>query len=120
MGDVSRLKLVPPLHMPRLDWRLWLLAQGRPASDWYDALLQRLADGSADVLGLLEPPRDETRLPQPWLAVRGRLYEYRYSRGGDGEGGVEGGRSADRWVRSPAGKRVDGLFGEVAWRKKGD
>ena len=61
---MTRLKRVPPLHMPRLDWRLWLLAQGRgdsqrpgpPPSSWYAALLERLVEGSPDVLALLEPP----------------------------------------------------------------
>ena len=54
VGDVTRLKLVPPLHMPRLDWRLWLLAQGRPVSSWYDALL-------GTPTGRLEPRREQTR-----------------------------------------------------------
>ena len=75
---MTRLKSVPPLHMPRLDWRLWLLAQGRgdsqrpgpPLASWYAALLERLVEGSPDVLALLEPPplgqvHDPTSNPDP-------------------------------------------------------
>lgn len=107
VGDVRRMKLVPPMHMPRLDWRLWLLAQGRPAATWFDSLLRRLVESSPDVLALLEPQKP---LPGgPVFAARGRLWTYRY--GGEGE--------ATCWVRCAPEKR-DELFGETAWRSKGD
>ena len=99
---MTRLKRVPPLHMPRLDWRLWLLAQGRgdnqrpgpPLSSWYGSLLERLVEGSPDVLALLEPP-PPGQVHGPWLEVRGRVYAYRLGRGG-GEA---------RWVRWPRGEK---------------
>lgn len=63
-------------HQPRLDWQLWFAAmQGPPG--WFLRFVQRLLEGSPDVLGLLEnnpfpdaPPR----------YVRARLYRYRMTR----------------------------------------
>eukprot|EP00308_Calcidiscus_leptoporus_P004267 CAMPEP_0119359590 /NCGR_PEP_ID=MMETSP1334-20130426/7445_1 /TAXON_ID=127549 /ORGANISM="Calcidiscus leptoporus, Strain RCC1130" /LENGTH=508 /DNA_ID=CAMNT_0007374291 /DNA_START=41 /DNA_END=1564 /DNA_ORIENTATION=- len=100
VGDVRRLKLVPPMHMPRLDWRLWLLAQGGRGAPWFDALLRRLLEGSHDVLALLEP----LATPAKPVAARARLWVYRY---GQGEG-------EPRWVRQPPEKR-DEMFGDVVW-----
>ena len=99
VGDTRRIKRVPPLHMPRLDWRLWLLAQGRPGADWYDALLRRLLAGSADVLALLEP---SAAAHGPWVAVRGRRYAYRFG--------------GECWERSPPASG-DTHFGQTAWLK---
>jgi len=96
------LKVVPPLHMPRLDWRLWLLAQGRPVGGgWFDELLTRLLDGStADVGALLHP--STASLP-PLLGVRARRFAYSFD-------GLRGG-----WVRrAPEKGGCD--FGEVVWR----
>ena len=81
----DRLRADPLLigHMPRLDWRLWLLAQGYPAASWLDALLARLADGSGDVLRLFAPRGDGL----PWgprLAVRARRWEYAFAAGRGG------------------------------------
>jgi hypothetical protein len=43
-----------PFHMPRLDWQLWFAALGRcERQPWLLEFLQRVLQGSPDVLGLL-------------------------------------------------------------------
>jgi hypothetical protein len=54
----TRMPFLMP-HMPRLDWQLWFAAleyrsSGQPPA-WIMPLLGRLQEGSAAVLGLLEP-----------------------------------------------------------------
>merc|ERR1711862_187351 len=75
-GDIDRFKFVPPFCMPRLDWRMWFLPT-RDAPDWYGTLLQRLLEGSDDVLNLFERPSPfEKEAPR---SVRGRQYSYRFN-----------------------------------------
>jgi len=103
-GAAARLKWVPPLHMPRLDWRLWLLAQGRPVAPWFDQLLHRLCDGVPEVHALLAPPPPQLATgPCPCRYVRARRYVYSFGpRGwarGEPEcfgGTAEGGEAARR------------------------
>lgn len=101
----DRLKFVPPFHMPRLCWRLWLLAQGRPGADWFDTLLERLLEGAPDVVALFAGSPEAC----PRLAVRGRRYQYRFTKRGE----------CGRWVRSePA--QGGSFFGMPMKRKKAD
>jgi hypothetical protein len=72
-GDVMRPPRFVAPHQPRLDWQMWFAAMRRPPS-WFARLLQRLLEGSPDVLALFEhdpfpdgPPR----------YVRALLYDYR-------------------------------------------
>ncbi len=87
----QRPKMVPPFHMPRCDWRVWLVAQGRPGADWLTALLERIADGEADVLELLEP----RPCAGPRLEVRARRFVYRFANAAELAGGAH-------WVRCEA------------------
>jgi len=56
-----RPRFVAP-HQPRLDWQMWFAALQRPPS-WFYRLMQRVLEGSTDVLALFErvpfaePPR---------------------------------------------------------------
>jgi hypothetical protein len=71
--------------MPRLDWQMWfdglaierMIAAGRGGYDLVTpALLQRLAEGSPEVLALL----DESPFPSaPPRQLRWRLYQYRFT-----------------------------------------
>lgn len=60
---VSR-RQVPPLHMPRLDWRLWFAALPSRPPAWVDPLLHKLLHGEPAVTGLLgSRPRAEPAQP---------------------------------------------------------
>ena len=72
-GDIwRRPKWVAP-HMPRLDWQLWFAALGRP-THWFVRFMQRLLEGSEEVLDLIGSSPFGDRPPQ---YVRATLYEYR-------------------------------------------
>jgi uncharacterized membrane protein YphA (DoxX/SURF4 family) len=64
-------------HMPRLDWQMWFAAlQGPGRAYWFRPFLERLAEGSPDVLALLAGDPFGGRRP---LAVRARLYSYEFT-----------------------------------------
>jgi hypothetical protein len=75
----KRPELVAPFH-PRLDWQLWFAALGSVRdSPWFVHFVQRLLQGSPDVLSLLaENPFAEK--PPVW--IRARLYEYHFAPSG--------------------------------------
>jgi len=54
-GDLKTMpKQVAP-HQPRLDWQMWFAALGSPRQEqWFTSFLQRLREGSDDVLNLLK------------------------------------------------------------------
>jgi hypothetical protein len=60
-------------YQPRLDWQMWFAALGRPPA-WFRVLLQRLLEGSPDVLRLLGPNPFPDHPPR---YVRALLYDYR-------------------------------------------
>ena len=76
-GDVHRRSAFVTPHMPRLDWQMWFAALHHPETDeWVDRFLERLQEGSPEVLGLLEhnpfpdaPPR----------YLRATVYDYRFT-----------------------------------------
>lgn len=72
-GDPNaRPRWVAP-HMPRLDWQMWFAALGGPPT-WFFRLLQRLLEGSPEVLDLLE----RTPFPDhPPRYARAVLYDYK-------------------------------------------
>lgn len=99
---------LPSLHMPRLDWLLWLEAirVGSPASlelqrqlgvgpmaaahEWFRELLRRLREREEAVVALLEPTRDLREvLARPPLETRVALYEYAFSCPGVGREGQD-------------------------------
>jgi len=66
-------------HMPRVDWRAWFLAFGRPPA-WFDALLYRLWQAQPEVLKLLKHcPFPAGHEPQ---YLRALLYDYKFSSNG--------------------------------------
>ncbi|MBN8230754.1 lipase maturation factor family protein [Corallococcus macrosporus] len=60
-------------HQPRLDWQMWFAALGSPPS-WFLALLERLLEGSPEVLGLFASNPFPDRPPR---MVRAVLHDYR-------------------------------------------
>lgn len=57
-GDPARAPAFAGLHMPRLDWQLWFAAlesRGPRRSRWVADLVERLLEGSPEVLALLGP-----------------------------------------------------------------
>ena len=60
-------------YQPRLDWQMWFAALGRPPA-WFAVLLQRLLEGSPEVLRLLGPNPFPDHPPR---FVRALLYQYR-------------------------------------------
>ncbi|CAM4308066.1 lipase maturation factor family protein [Corallococcus soli] len=60
-------------HQPRLDWQMWFAALGSPPS-WFLALLERLLEGSPEVLGLFASNPFPDHPPR---LVRAVLHDYR-------------------------------------------
>ncbi|MGH7808517.1 MAG: lipase maturation factor family protein [Thermodesulfobacteriota bacterium] len=76
-GDTRRPPPWVAPHQPRLDWQMWFAALGNTQNNpWFVNLMERILQGSPDVLRLLE------RDPFPGHApkyLRGALYEYRFT-----------------------------------------
>ena len=64
-------------HQPRLDWQMWFAALGAPRKgSWFDGFLNKLLQGSPQVLSLL----DENPFPdKPPVYIRALLYHYIYT-----------------------------------------
>ena len=64
-------------HQPRLDWQMWFAALSEPQPDgWFEKFMQRLQEGSPDVLALLAyNPFPEN----PPAYLRAYLYRYTYT-----------------------------------------
>jgi predicted DCC family thiol-disulfide oxidoreductase YuxK len=76
-GDVLKpLPWVAP-YQPRLDWQMWFAALGpNEASPWFTRLVERLLEGSPDVLRLFEKnPFPDT----PPRLIRATVYDYHFS-----------------------------------------
>jgi hypothetical protein len=82
-GDVHRPCLITPYHY-RLDWQMWFAAMSEPESEpWFVHLVYKLLTGERDVLRLFA--RNPFSQAPPRF-VRAELYEYRFTRLGDGSG----------------------------------
>jgi predicted DCC family thiol-disulfide oxidoreductase YuxK len=84
-GDVHRPPRFSSPHMPRLDWQMWFAALSPPRyADVLHGLLDRLHEGSPDVLALLDKPP----FGKPPRYLRIVEYDYRFTsfseRSGDG------------------------------------
>ncbi len=81
-------------HMPRLDWQLWFAAMGdMNQSPWTYGLMQRLLEGSPDVLDLF----GENPFPKaPPKYVRALTYEYHFTTPAEHD------QSGNWWTRGPA------------------
>ncbi len=76
-GDLSRRPRWVEPHQPRLDWQMWFAALGSyQQNPWFISFVERLLQGSPDVLKLL----DENPFPnKPPRFVRAELYEYSFT-----------------------------------------
>jgi hypothetical protein len=78
-GELTRRPAFNIPHQPRLDWQMWFAALAPPytrVSYWIHDFIQRLLEGSPDVLALLE----HNPFPgQPPRFVRARLELYRFA-----------------------------------------
>ena len=76
-GPVDRAPAWSIPYQPRLDWQLWFAAYGSAAQNrWIERLLQRLLEGSPDVLVLFSETPFGARPPK---YVRALLYDYRFA-----------------------------------------
>jgi hypothetical protein len=76
-GDVAKpLRWVAP-YQPRLDWQMWFAALTRHENaPWFSRLIERLLEGSPDVLNLF----DKNPFPdKPPKVIRAVLYDYHFS-----------------------------------------
>lgn len=76
-GDVARAPGWVAPHMPRLDWQMWFAALGRIRNNpWVLKLLERLRQGSPEVLALLA----SNPFPDgPPAYARATLWDYRFT-----------------------------------------
>ena len=76
-GDMMRRPRFVQPHQPRLDWQMWFAALGNVRrNQWVVSLMQRLLEGSPEVLAFFE------KNPFPEVApryVRAVLYDYHFS-----------------------------------------
>ena len=85
----ARPRFVAP-HMPRLDWQMWFAALGQcEDSPWFQGLLERLAENSPPVTGLLAHNPFADRPPR---YIRSTLYDYHFT-------DVKTWRADGRWWR---------------------
>jgi len=76
-GDVCRGPRFVAPHQPRLDWQMWFAALGAHVSNtWFERFLERLREGSPEVLALLAKNPFQDGPPR---YVRGVLYDYRFT-----------------------------------------
>ena len=76
-GPVTRAPTWSVPYQPRLDWQLWFAAYGSAAQHrWIERVLQRLLEGSPDVLVLFAENPFGQRAPQ---YVRALLFDYRFA-----------------------------------------
>jgi lipase maturation factor 1 len=76
-GDVTKAPRWVAPYQPRLDWQMWFAALGGDANDpWFSNFMNRLQEGSPDVLALLaRNPFPEA----PPRYIRAILYDYRFT-----------------------------------------
>jgi hypothetical protein len=96
-GDPGRRPGLVMPHQPRLDWQLWFAALSPPfmrSSYFMTGFMQRLLEGSPDVLALLSHNPFPDR-PPAYVRVRLELYRFTTAAGRAASG--------DWWVRQPLG-----------------
>jgi predicted DCC family thiol-disulfide oxidoreductase YuxK len=76
-GELTRRPPWVAPYQPRLDWQMWFAALGDYRSDpWILRFMERLLEGSPEVLGLL---RDNPFPNAPPHYVRALVYQYRFT-----------------------------------------
>lgn len=94
-GDPSRRPAFVAPHQPRLDWQMWFAALGScRRNPWVIALMQRIMEGSPEVLALLGPDPFRGRPP---TALRAVLWDYRFTTP------EERRATGDWWIRARKG-----------------
>jgi predicted DCC family thiol-disulfide oxidoreductase YuxK len=94
-GDPRRAPRWVAPHQPRLDWQMWFAALGDfRASPWFSGFMERLLQGSPDVLALLDRNPFPDRPPRYLRAVR---YEYWFT------DWAARARTGEWWRREPRG-----------------
>jgi len=76
-GDVSRAPRWAAPYQPRLDWQMWFAALSDYRSNpWFVTFVERLLEGSPQVLALLEKNPFPDRPPR---YIRAMTYDYRFT-----------------------------------------
>jgi hypothetical protein len=76
-GDVNRAPRWAAPYQPRLDWQMWFAALSDYRSNpWFVAFVERLLEGSPDVVALLAKNPFPDRPPR---YIRAVTYDYRFS-----------------------------------------
>ncbi|MBI3851384.1 MAG: lipase maturation factor family protein [Verrucomicrobia bacterium] len=76
-GDVRRAPRFVAPHQPRLDWQMWFAALGYYRDyPWFGNFLERLLEGSPDVVGLLKTNPFPEKAPR---FIRAVLYDYHFT-----------------------------------------
>jgi hypothetical protein len=108
-GDVAQAPRRTAPHQPRLDWQMWFAALGSyQGNPWLLNLADRLMDGEADVIDLLDRERYPF-LPKAPTAVRAELWLYDFTR-------VDHPRAP--WAARVPGVRRVRLNSTVYWERK--
>ena len=94
-GDVMRRPRWNLPHQPRLDWQMWFAALGSATDNpWISIFLQRLLQGSPQVIALLGSNPFPDKPPR---FVRAVVYDYRFT------SPEEKKATGAWWVRQPEG-----------------
>ena len=76
-SDLDRLLPVVAPYQPRLDWQMWFAALGNyQRNPWFIKLVEHLAKGTPEVLGLLESNPFPDNTP---IYIRALLYKYEFT-----------------------------------------
>lgn len=76
-GDVKRRPGFVAPHQPRLDWQMWFAALGSHENNpWFTAFMQKLLQGSPEVLDLLKKNPFPSAAP---VYLRAILYDYHFT-----------------------------------------
>ena len=109
-GDINtQPKFVRPGHMPRLDWRLSnkrmpleLTRGGIP--DWFDRFIERMLEGSADVLALLGADPFATCTDRARF-IKVQIYDYRFTGSRNAHEHFMPGQGESSWQEGTAWQR---------------
>jgi len=98
-GDPGRRPPIIAPYQPRLDWQIWFAAMQQPSQNpWLIHLIYKLLQNDPGVLRLIgNNPFQRT----PPLNIRAQLFNYRFSRWGDG--------NPDWWERGLVGEYLPAL-----------
>jgi predicted DCC family thiol-disulfide oxidoreductase YuxK len=80
-GELAKRPGIVAPHQPRLDWQMWFAALGTVRENpWFLQFMQRILEGSPEVLNLLASNPFPLAPPR---YLRAALYDYQFSKPGD-------------------------------------